>query len=72
MVDTNSKPKSKAVINANPSQSIERHVGRIPVLRSAIEEATLKGQHERVASLQAELDRRIAEVNNTKALLDTL
>lgn len=58
------KPRSRGMINVDPTsiEMIPRHVGRIKRLRQAIIKATEREQPERVASLQAEIDRRMADV----------
>lgn len=63
------KPRSVAAINATPAQQIERSIGRIPRLRAAIAKATERGNTAKAAELQAELDRRLAEVAEFKARL---
>lgn len=62
----------QAAINPGPQAQALRNVGRIKTLRAAIEKAQGKGQDERVASLQEELDRRMAEVDALRAELDSL
>lgn len=66
------KPRSRGQINPTKAQMTGRHVGRINTLRGAIEKATARGNAERVASLQDELDRRLAEVEEIKAELASL
>ncbi len=63
------KPRSVAAINATPAQQIDRSIGRIPRLRAAIEKAGARGNTAKVAELQGELDRRLAEVAEFKARL---
>jgi hypothetical protein len=63
------KPRSVAIINATPAQQIERSIGRIPRLREAIASAEAAGNAEKASALQAELDRRLAEVAEFKARL---
>jgi hypothetical protein len=60
---------ASATINPSPEQRAIRTVERIKTLREAIPRAQAKGNDERVASLQAELDRRLAEVRDMKAAL---
>lgn len=66
------KPRSKGTINPTKMQMTHRHVGRIGRLKSSIAKAKARGNNEKVASLQAELDRRLAEVADIKAELDNL
>lgn len=66
------KPRSKAKINPTKTESASRHVGRIGRLRDAITKAESRKQPERVASLKAELDRRLAEVAEIKKELDSI
>lgn len=58
---------NQAVINPTPDQKALRTVGRIKTLRIALEKPGIK--EERKASLQAELDRRLDEVESLKAAL---
>lgn len=60
MADEERKPRSVASINSPPT--VERHVGRIGRLREAIARHDGKGNTDKVAELQAELDRRVAEL----------
>lgn len=57
---------NQAIINPTSDQKAIRNVERIKTLRDAIARAKTA---ERVASLQAELDRRMAEVASLKAAL---
>ena len=57
------KPRSKATINATAAQTFVRNTGRIETLKGAIEKAQARGNTERVASLQSELDRRKADID---------
>lgn len=61
-----------ATINPTPEQRAVRNVGRIKTLRLAIAKAQAKGNTEKVASLQAEYDRRMAEVQDLRASLAEL
>ena len=60
---------AQATINPTPEQKAIRNVGRIKTLRTAIAKAEQKGNAERVASLNAELARRLDEVEALKAAL---
>ena len=60
---------AQATINPTPEQKAIRNVARIKTLREAIAKAQAKGNAERVASLQAELDRRMSEVEELRAAL---
>lgn len=60
---------NQAAINATPDRKALRNVGRIKTLRQAIERAKTK---ERKASLQAELDRRLSEVQALREALDSV
>ena len=66
------KPRSKATINPAGAQMAHRHAGRILRLRDAIARAQKSGNTGRVASLQEELDRRLAHIQEIKAELDNL
>lgn len=66
------KPRSRGKINPTQGEMVTRHIGRIPRLREAIAKAEARGNTEKVASLQAELDRRLAEVAEFKAQLDSI
>lgn len=61
---------NQASINPTTEQRAIRNVGRIKTLRLAIAKAKARKQPEREASLQAELDRRMAEVEKLKQALD--
>lgn len=61
-----------ASINPNEGQQILRNIGRIKTLRDAIEKHTARGNADKVASLQEELDRRMGELNHIKGLLENL
>lgn len=63
---------NRANINPAPDQKVLRNIGRVRTLRTAIAKAHARGNAEREANLQAELDRRLAEVNVLKAELDAL
>ena len=66
------KPRSRAIINPTSAQMIPRHIGRIKRLREAIEKAKARQHAHRIVSLQAELDRRLAEIAIIKADLDDI
>lgn len=61
---------NSANINPTPEQKAVRTVARIPRLRQALAKEGIS--EERKASLQAELDRRIAEVSELKAALEAV
>jgi hypothetical protein len=64
---------AKALINPTPAEKAGRNMQRIRDLREIhIPKAQAKGNTERVASLQAELDRRLEEVRALKAELDAI
>jgi hypothetical protein len=63
---------SQATINPTPDQAVIRNIGRVKTLRDAIAKSEARGKSEKVASLQAELDRRMAELNELKAALESL
>lgn len=63
---------NRATINPTPEQAAMRNIGRIRTLRAAIEKHTDRGNSEKVAELQSELDRRLTEVAALKAELDSL
>ena len=67
MADT--KPRSTASINADAATKATRTIGRVPRLRAAIERAEAKGNAARVASLTAELDRRLSERDDLMSTL---
>lgn len=60
MADEERKPRSVASINTPPT--VERHAGRLGRLREAIAKHDGKGNTDKVAELQAELDRRVGEL----------
>lgn len=60
---------NQADINATPDKKALRNVGRIHTLRQALEKAKTP---ERRESLQAELDRRLAEVQSLREALDSV
>jgi hypothetical protein len=62
----------KARINATPEQRALRNVTRILTLRKAIEKAKTRGQKDRVGSLKSELDRRLVEVRELRAALESI
>ena len=68
MADEERKPRSVASINSPPT--VERHVGRIGRLREAIARHDGKGSTDKVAELQAELDRRVAELTELRTAID--
>lgn len=72
MSERKTKPRSRAQINAEGVLLLPRHLGRIKTLRAAIEKATSRGQTDRIASLQAELDRRLQSLQDIKAELEGL
>lgn len=61
-----------AVINPSRDQQMVRSISRIKRLRLSIERASTTGNEEKLASLQAELDRRMEGVTAFKAELDSL
>lgn len=63
---------NKATLNPGPEALAMRNVGRIERLKQAIAKAEANGNSERVESLQAELDRRMAEVRTLRAALDSV
>jgi hypothetical protein len=63
---------NSATVNPTADQAILRNIGRIKTLRAAIEKNTARDNPDKVASLQQELDRRMAEVDAIKAELDAL
>ena len=64
---------AKALINPNPAEKAGRNVQRIRDLRQIhIPKAEAMGNTNRVASLQAELDRRLGEVRALRAELDAI
>lgn len=63
---------NRATINPTAEQSAMRNIGRIRTLRAAIAKNTARGNAEKVADLQVELDRRLSEVAALKAELDAL
>ncbi len=65
MADEERKPRSVASINSPPT--IERHVGRLGRLREKLATTT---DPDRAASLQAEIDRRVAELTELRAAID--
>jgi hypothetical protein len=70
--------KSVAAINAGPEQRALRNVERIKSLRSWLKQAeAYKGTDrekspEKIASIEEELGRRLAEVAEMKAALDSV
>jgi hypothetical protein len=64
------KPRSRGLINPSAIDMIPRHVGRIDRLRMAIDKAKDREQPERVASLEAELNRRLGELAAAKDHID--
>lgn len=62
----------KATINPTKDELAIRNIGRIKTLKLAIEKAKARGQTERLQSLHAEFDRRMAEANKLKAELESL
>lgn len=62
----------QASINPTAEQKALRNIARIKTLRGAVEKHTARGNTEKVAELQAEHDRRMAEVAALKAELDAL
>jgi hypothetical protein len=72
------KPRSVAGINVGPEQKALRNVERIKNLRAWLAEAeALKGtdrakSQEKIAAIHEELDRRLAEVAEMKAALDSV
>lgn len=68
MADEERKPRSVASINSPPT--VERHVGRIARLREAIAKHEGKGSADKVAELQAELDRRVADLTALRDAID--
>lgn len=66
------KVRSVAAINATPDQKAMRNIGRIKTLRTAIQKAESRGQKDRVKSLNAELSRRMGEVEALKAALEEI
>lgn len=58
-VKTMTKPRSRATLNPTPEQKMARNEGRLSRLPLAIEQAKTP---EKKASLQAEYDRRVAEL----------
>lgn len=76
------KRRSSATINPTPEQQHVRNVGRVKTLMSKLEEAkAMQGtdrefSSKRVASLKAELDRRVIELrkaqDSTAALLASI
>lgn len=65
MADEERKPRSVASINSPPT--VERHAGRLGRLRAKLATTT---DPERAASLQAEIDRRVAELTELRAAID--
>ena len=63
---------NQSVVNPTQDQLVLRNIGRIKTLRAAIEKNTARGNVEKVADLQAELDRRMVQVDAIKAELDAL
>lgn len=61
-----------AIINPNRGQRATRAMGRIKTLRIAIEDAQAKNKPERVASLQAELDKLLSDIAALKAELESI
>ena len=64
--------KSQAIINTSGVQLILRNVGRIATLKKAIIKALEKSDQTRATTLQAELDRRLIEVESIKQAIDAL
>ncbi len=62
----------QASINPTPEQSALRNIGRIRTLKLAIEKNQARGNVDKVADLQAELDRRMVEIDALRAELDTI
>lgn len=71
-------PRSKAGINASPEQKALRSVGRIKTLEAWLKEAAQCEGTDRakdpakVVRVQAEIDRRKAEIAELKAALDSV
>lgn len=63
---------NSAAINATPEQKVLRNIGRIKRLKQAIADEKSTAKPERLAELQAELERRMADVNELKAQLEDL
>jgi hypothetical protein len=66
------KPRSAAKINPSNVDLAARHVGRIGRLRDAVAKAEARGDVDKAASLNAEIARRLDEVAEIKAELDSL
>lgn len=60
---------AKATTKPTSSTLLERNINRINTLKQAIAKAEAKGNDDRVASLQSELDRRKARIEDVKAML---
>jgi hypothetical protein len=60
---------AKATTKPTSSTLLERNINRINTLKQAIAKAEAKGNDDRVASLQSELDRRTARIEDVKAML---
>lgn len=63
---------NQAFINPSEGQRVLRNIGRVKTLKDAIAKNIERGNSEKVASLQEELDRRMAELGEIKAALDSL
>lgn len=72
MTERKTKPRSRGLINATGVDLLPRHLGRIKTLRLAIEKAKGREQHERVESLKAELDGRLAAIEQIKKDLESI
>jgi hypothetical protein len=60
---------AKATTKPTSSTLLERNINRINTLKQAIAKAEAKGNDDRVASLQSEMDRRTARIEDVKAML---
>ena len=63
---------NQASINPTEGQRVLRNIGRVKTLKEAIAKNQARGNTEKVASLQEELDRRMAELNEVKAAMEDL
>jgi len=63
---------NQAAINPSAEQAAMRNIGRVRTLRAAIAKARSRGNTDREAQLQAELDRRLAEIATLKTQLESI
>lgn len=63
---------NQASINPSDGHRVMRNIGRVKTLKDAIAKHQERGNTDKAAALQEELDRRMAELNEVKAALEDL